>query len=306
MRTVFLSWQSDIGETRNVIQSALEKAVRNLNRDCSVEMRVDQDTAGVSGWPEITSAILDKIDKCEVFVADITPINGPYSNFRLTPNPNVMLELGYALASGLGRIRIICIVNTAYLPDEDIKELPFDVRGSRPVVFSLADPDDRGVEKGQEDPHRTKVRDDVSRRLERDLQDTLDAIQTAEAQKILSVTPHLANDNLERFQVVFDVQTPMPFQVYHRVQEPEPHSKILSALMTSHHPVDPKGESRIRFPVTTLKPLSPSNDVYVLYGELGHLPSELNLVPTMHKFEVHYRVVGDQLVEIFRQQAPAH
>ena len=136
MRTVFLSWQSDIGETRNVIQSALEKAVRNLNRDCSVEMRVDQDTAGVSGWPEITSAILDKIDKCEVFVADITPINGPYSNFRLTPNPNVMLELGYALASGLGRIRIICIVNTAYLPDEDIKELPFDVRGSRPVVFS--------------------------------------------------------------------------------------------------------------------------------------------------------------------------
>ena len=49
-----------------------------------------------------------------------------------------------------------------------------------------------------------------------------------------------------------------------------------------------------------------SNDVYVLYGELGHLPSELNLVPTMHKFEVHYRVVGDQLVEVFRQQPPAH
>ena len=98
MRTVFLSWQSDIGETRNVIQSALEKAVRNLNRDCSVEMRVDQDTAGVSGWPEITSAILDKIDKCEVFVADITPINGPYSNFRLRAYPKNWWKLAGGVA----------------------------------------------------------------------------------------------------------------------------------------------------------------------------------------------------------------
>ena len=56
-----------------------------------------RNTEGVAGWPDITSALFDKIDQCEVFVADITPINGPDSDFRITPNPNVLLELGYAL-----------------------------------------------------------------------------------------------------------------------------------------------------------------------------------------------------------------
>ena len=153
--TIFFSWQSDLGETRNVIWSALDKAVRNLNRDVALEeasLRVDQDTDSVAGWPEITSAILDKIERCGVFVADITPINGPQSSFRLTPNPNVLFELGYALATGLGRTRIICVVNTSYLQGGDLKELPFDVRGSRPIQFSLEDPAIRGTVKGQEDP----------------------------------------------------------------------------------------------------------------------------------------------------------
>ena len=97
MATVFYSWQSDIAETRGLVQAALERAVRNVNRDYSLEMRLDQDTSGIGGWPEIAAVILDKIDPCEVFVADITPINGPESNFRLTPNPNVMLEPVYDL-----------------------------------------------------------------------------------------------------------------------------------------------------------------------------------------------------------------
>ena len=57
---------------------------------------MDQDTAGIAGWPDIASTILTKIEKCEVFVADLTPINGPEPDSRPTPNPNVMLELGYA------------------------------------------------------------------------------------------------------------------------------------------------------------------------------------------------------------------
>ena len=138
---IFLSWQSDLGETRNVIRAALDKVVKNLNRDVTLEeaLRVDEDTAGVAGWPEITQTILEKIEGCEVFISDITPINGPQSSFRLTPNPNVLFELGYALATGLGRTRIICVVNASYLPRRDLKEIPFDVRGSRPLQFSLED-----------------------------------------------------------------------------------------------------------------------------------------------------------------------
>ncbi len=302
--TIFFSWQSDLGETRGVIQAALAKAVNNLNRDLALEeaLRLDEDTSGVAGWPEITSTILDKIERCEVFVADITPINGPRSDTRLTPNPNVLFELGYALATGLGRTRIICAVNAAYLPAGDLKELPFDVRGSRPLQFSLEDPATRGVTKGLEDPVRTSVREDLSSRLRGALGHTLDAVQAEREGSILSVTPHLATDNLERFQVVFDVKTSVPFQVYYRIQEPDPYKKILSGLMTANHPIDPKENRRIQFPAETLKPRSAGNDSYVLWGKIGHVATDSRPVPEMHRFEVHYRVVGSNLVETHRQQ----
>src|SRR4051794_36763319 len=130
-QTIFFSWQSDLPETRGVIRWALERAAKNLRHDGSVEevVRVDQDTDGVAGWPEIASTILQKIERCTVFVADITPVNGQISTSRVTPNPNIMLELAYALATGMGRLRIICVLNATYLPKPDLKELPFDVRG---------------------------------------------------------------------------------------------------------------------------------------------------------------------------------
>ena len=187
--TVFYSWQSDISETRNVIQAALEKAVRDLNRNVSLELRVDQDTSGVAGWPDVTQTILGKIEQCQVFVADITPINGPCSSFRLTPNPNVLVELGYALGTGLGRTRMICVVNSAYLPDGDIQALPFDIRGSRPLQFSLPGRDARGIAEGQEDPVRNKVRADLSRALERALIDTIDEIEAIKVNRNLNPNP---------------------------------------------------------------------------------------------------------------------
>ena len=123
--TVFFSWQSDLPETRSTIFWALERAVRDLNRGGTLEeaLRVDQDTDKVAGWPDIAATILEKIEECELFVADLTPINGPDPEVRLTPNPNVMLELGYALATDMGRTRIVCIVNDAYLPEGDLSRV---------------------------------------------------------------------------------------------------------------------------------------------------------------------------------------
>ena len=194
MGTVFYSWQSDFSETRNVIEAALERAIRNLNRDLPADnaLQLDQDTRGVAGWPEITSALFDKIDQCEVFVADITPINGPNSDFRITPNPNVLLELGYALGTGFGRTRIICVINTHYLPNGDLGKLPFDLRGSRPVQFTLEDPARRGVESGQEDPTRTRARADLAAKLEQAL---VTVMETLEAER-LAVEAERLDDGL--------------------------------------------------------------------------------------------------------------
>ncbi len=87
--TVFFSWQSDLYETRTVVQGALRKAITNLNRDLALEeaLRLDEDTSGVAGWPEITSTLLGKIDQCEVFVADITPSQWPVFRFQTYAKP---------------------------------------------------------------------------------------------------------------------------------------------------------------------------------------------------------------------------
>ena len=310
MSTVFYSWQSDLPETRGVIQWALYKATKNLNRDLDLDepLRVDQDTEGVAGWPDITSALFDKIDQCEVFVADITPINGPNSDFRITPNPNVLLELGYALATGFGRTRIICVINTHYLPNGDLGKLPFDLRGSRPVQFTLEDPARRGVESGQEDPIRTGVRRDLTASLERALHEAIQAIQAERDSRILGVTPHLATDNLQTFQVVLDLQSSVPFQIDYLITEPG--GNVLSSLMMHPAPVDPEDRPRVRFAAVTLKALSPGNDTYVLSGKVAHLPTSEKPVPRFVPFNIQYRAVsntqGSSLLEVARQDPPSH
>ena len=278
-QTVFYSWQSDLPETRSVIEWALQKAVRNLNRECTFEeaRRVDQDTAGIAGWPDIASTILTKIEKCEVFVADLTPINGPEPDSRPTPNPNVMLELGYALGTGMGRTRIVCVVNHAYLPRGDLKELPFDVRGSRPIVFRLKDAETRGAESGREDPERTAARRDLAGKLERAVRASLNAITEQQANGLLGVQPHLVTDGEGKFQFAMAVRTAVPFQVKYLVTEPG--GNLLSGLMMSPARVDPKNKRLLRFRAVTLKPLTKGNDTHVLSGQVAHLPSDDRPVP---------------------------
>ena len=304
--TVFLSWQSDLPETRSVVRSALDRAVRALNRRGTLEqaLRVDQDTENVPGWPDIAATLLDKIDRCELFVADLTPINGLESGSRLTPNPNVMLELGYALATGMRRLRIVCVVNAAYLPESDPSHLPFDVRGSRPLVFSLDDPETRGVRSGMEDPVRSAAREQLAREFERALGNALDAIEAERECKILSVTPHLAAVGQGKFQVVLQLRNAVPFQVTYVVKEPA--GNLLSGFMMAPQPVDPKGEALIRFRSETLKPLTQGNEIYVLSGEIAHVATDERPVPDFHTFEVQYRFSGKTWSEIGRRDPPPH
>ena len=304
--TVFFSWQSDLPETRTTIFWALDRAVRDLNRGSTIEeaLRVDQDTDKVAGWPDIAATILAKIECCELFIADLTPINGPNPESRLTPNPNVLLELGYALATGMGRTRIVCIVNDAYLPEGDLSRLPFDVRGGRPLLFSLQDPANRGVQKGDEDPLRTTAREGLANRLERAMGDALDAVKAERESQILAVTPHLVTDNEGKVRVIFAVKTGVPFQVKFLITEPS--GNVLSGIMMAPHPVDPDGKRFVHFQPQQLKPLTRGNDVCVLRGELAHVASEQRRVPEFHKFEVKYRFSGNVFQEIARQDPVPH
>src|SRR5690606_28310911 len=54
---------------------------------------------------------------------------------KKTPNPNVLVELGYSIAK-LGWSRIILVCNTVY---GGINELPFDIRSHRITEYCLSE-----------------------------------------------------------------------------------------------------------------------------------------------------------------------
>lgn len=128
---IFLSWESDRHECRNFVLSALEKLPNKLSGLTTIN--VDRDTYKVPGSPDIGDTIFEKIDRCDLFVADVTLINSKESKIRLTPNPNVMIELGYAIKS-LGWDHIILLQCKDY---GDIEELPFDINHRRICNFTL-------------------------------------------------------------------------------------------------------------------------------------------------------------------------
>lgn len=137
MTTIFFSWQSDLPNktNRNLIENSIKLALKKMNQDSpySLITEIDRDTKGVLGSPDIVDSILTKIDKCGLFIADISIINSSLNGKR-TPNPNVLFELGYAVKC-LGWDRVICVFNSDF---GDVSELPFDLRNRRILTYETS------------------------------------------------------------------------------------------------------------------------------------------------------------------------
>jgi hypothetical protein len=136
---VFYSWQSwlSTNTNRNFIQKAIQKALAAVVKEeqfLKLDASIEKDTENVTGSPDITDTIFAKIRECDVFIGDITPITVDKNGNKI-PNPNVLVELGYA-ASELGWDRIICILNTAH---GNIEALPFDIRQHRIATYFLTE-----------------------------------------------------------------------------------------------------------------------------------------------------------------------
>lgn len=133
---VFYSWQSDLpnATNRGFIGKTLENAAKSIRADDSIKVEpvIDRDTAGVPGSPDIAKTIFDKIEQSHVFVCDVSIINKG-SKFRKAPNPNVLLELGYAIKT-LGEQRILMVMNSAFGPPE---LLPFDLNKKRVIAYYM-------------------------------------------------------------------------------------------------------------------------------------------------------------------------
>lgn len=138
----FYSWQSSLPAKYNryFIQDCLKRAIKQLNQDLEIEeaIRIDHDTKDVPGSPDIANTIFSKIKECDLFIGDISFVASGEGE-RLCPNPNVMIELGYAICS-LKDSRVLNIMNTAYGEPE---KLPFDLAHKRwPIRYRLDESND--------------------------------------------------------------------------------------------------------------------------------------------------------------------
>jgi hypothetical protein len=142
--TIFFSWQLDRNGRagKDLIQESLELATNQISADTTVEpairdITVDHDTKGVSGTPPIVETIFHKIDQAAVFVPDLTFV-GKRVDGRPTPNPNVLIEYGWALNS-LKHSRIVPVMNIAH-GEPSAEAMPFDMRHLRnPTTYVCAD-----------------------------------------------------------------------------------------------------------------------------------------------------------------------
>lgn len=132
--TLFYSWQSDMPDNqgRKLIKSALRDAASAIEAKLpGVQLTLDEATRGEAGSPDISSTIFRKIESADVIISDISIINSSTTTGRKTPNPNVLVELGYAAALH-GWARIIMVANKDF---GNIDDLPFDIRQRRITPF---------------------------------------------------------------------------------------------------------------------------------------------------------------------------
>ena len=126
--SIFYSWQSDLPSKTNryFIEDAICRSLKEINKDNRMIACIDRDTKDELGSPDIRSSIFKKINHSKFFICDVS------LNDNRVPNPNVLIELGYAIKV-LGWNKIICLFNSK---TGKIEDLPFDINHNRVTPYN--------------------------------------------------------------------------------------------------------------------------------------------------------------------------
>ena len=139
MYTIFFSWQSSRPDVKKAIMKSLRTVVKELSGE-GFDICLDQDTWDRVGKKCIEVEVLNKIDQCDIFIADLTPVCKLEANEeenrleKLQPNANVMFEYGYALKAK-GEERMILLANLE--KGEHVEQLPFDINHDTITGFTM-------------------------------------------------------------------------------------------------------------------------------------------------------------------------
>lgn len=158
---VFWSWQADLKKNINkhFIGDCLANAVKQINRkrDSGIILVIERDTKNKTGAPNIVSTVFGKINDCQVFVGDVSIVQD--GNLRSFPNPNVLIELGYALKC-VAEDDLLLVFNKAY---GEVDKMPFNIMQKRLFPYSLTE--------NATDPERRKTIKSMTERFQHQIQE---------------------------------------------------------------------------------------------------------------------------------------
>ena len=126
---LFFSWQSDTKGNHKNISDALMEACDNIRNEGEYDIHYTESTWERSGSPIIEKTVKEKAKDCDIFVADLTPVD--FTLKKQLPNPNVMLELGVAKSSLIDDVILLL-----YTGNIDPAKMPFDINHQRMSRFS--------------------------------------------------------------------------------------------------------------------------------------------------------------------------
>ena len=115
----------------------------NPDQDDETDILIQWGANNAAGAPLIGETILDRIERCDLFIADLSfvgEIETADKRVKMQPNSNVMLETGAASRSGGRWERMIFVLNTAF---GGVESLPFDLKHrSCKISYYLAEKSD--------------------------------------------------------------------------------------------------------------------------------------------------------------------
>lgn len=104
-----------------------------------MHIKIDEATSNQVGTLHIPNAILQNISNSDFFVVDLTTVGATFDKVKKLQNPNVLIELGYAV-SQLGWDRIIILFNKEF---GEFKDLPFDIEKRSCLDFKITSAEDK-------------------------------------------------------------------------------------------------------------------------------------------------------------------
>lgn len=125
---IFLSRQTEIATTDNLIQETLNDAIANFNPRSRLPLRLEVAQRPADTPLRLSQSQLRQIRKSLLYIADMTPI--AIVENTLIPNPLVCVELGFALQNK--RTAQILLLSQ----NRREGQLPFDLNQTQQLLFS--------------------------------------------------------------------------------------------------------------------------------------------------------------------------